>query len=496
MAGQVKGITIEIGGNTAPLEQGLKDVNKEIKGTQKDLKEVEKLLKLDPRNTELLAEKQKLLAQAVDQTSTKLDALKQAKTKADEAMKNGTEVNKEEYRKLQKEIILTEGELKKYNEQIDASNQKIDLLGKNATTMNNAMKAAGVGVLGLGAALVKSAFSAAEMADDINTLSSKTGLAVEDIQKFKFAADTIDVSLETLTGSLAKLTKNMASAATKGKGDTYEAFNKLNVAITDTNGELRNNQDVFYDTIAALGKIENETERDAIAMQIFGKSAQELNPLIEGGADDLKRLGDEAEAMGLILSQDALDAANELQDGVDKLKATASAAFSKIGADMTKYLIPVVEKLGDLVKWILDNKEPIVVALAAIAAGILAFNMVTMIQGMITAFQAWRVATEGMTVAQAALNLVMSLNPIGIVISLIAALTAALVVLWNTNEEFREKLISAWEAIKQTAIDVWERIKKFFTEDIPNAFKAVLDFVQTHWQDLLLFIVNPIARSN
>lgn len=142
-------MTIEIGGNTAPLEQALKDTNKEIKSTQKDLKEVEKLLKLDPKNTELLAEKQKLLAQAVDQTSTKLDALKKAKADADEKMKNGTEVNKEEYRKLQKEIILTESSLKGYNEQLDASNEKIDLLGKNATTMNKAMQVAGAGVLAL-----------------------------------------------------------------------------------------------------------------------------------------------------------------------------------------------------------------------------------------------------------------------------------------------------------------------------------------------------------
>jgi len=149
MAGNIKGMTIEIGGNTAPLEQALKDVNKEIKGTQKDLKDVEKLLKLDPRNTELLAEKQELLAKAVSETTTKLEALKKAKAQVDENMKNGTEVNKEEYRQLQKEIILTENSLKKYNQQIDESNEKIDLLGKNATAMNKAMQVAGAGVLAL-----------------------------------------------------------------------------------------------------------------------------------------------------------------------------------------------------------------------------------------------------------------------------------------------------------------------------------------------------------
>lgn len=467
MAGTIKGMTIEIGGNTAPLEQALKDTNKEIKNTQKDLKEVEKLLKLDPKNTELLAEKQELLAKAVDQTTTKLDALKKAKADADQKMKNGTEVNKEEYRKLQREIILTEDSLKKYNEQLDASNEKIDLLGQNATTMNNAMKLAGAGVLALGAGLVKSALSAGEMADEINTLSKQTGLSVEDIQKFKFASDTIDVSLDTLTGSLSKLTKNMASAS-KGTGATYEAFKQLGINVTNADGSLRNNQDVFYETIEALGKMENETQRDALAMEIFGKSAQELNPLIEGGADDLQRLGQEAESMGLILSQDALNSANELQDGIDKLKATASASFSKIGADMTQYLIPVVEKLGDLVTWIINNKDTIVTALAAIAAGILAFNMVTMIQGMVTAFQAWRTATEGMTLAQAALNAVMNANPVAIVISLIAALVAGLTVAIATNEEFRNKLLDIWDKISTTAQAVWRSHSAIFYRRYPK----------------------------
>lgn len=332
------------------------------------------------------------------------------------------------------------------------------------------------------------------MADEINTLSAQTGLSTEQIQKFKFASEQIDVSLETLTGSMAKLTKNMSSAK-DGTGTTAEAFKKLGINVTNAQGELRSNQDVFTETIKALGEMENETERDALAMQIFGKSAQELNPLIKGGADTLEELGQKAEDMGLILSQDALDSANALQDGIDQLKATASASFSKIGADMTKYLIPVVEKLGDLVKWIIDNKEPIVTALSAIATGILAFNMVTMIQGMIQAFQAWRVATEGMTLAQAMLNAVMNANPIAIVISLITALVTALVVAWNTNDEFREKIISTWENIKAVAIDVWTRIKTFFTEDIPNAFQTAINFVQEKWTALKDFITTPVINA-
>ena len=122
--------------------------------------------------------------------------------------------------------------------------------------------------------------------------------------------------METLTGSMAKLTRNLGMAQ-KGTGDAYDAFNKLGVSVYDTNGELRNNEDVFNDTINALSKMENETQRDVYAMQLFGRSAMELNPLIKGGADVLKEMGDEAEAAGLILSDEMLGSLNDVQDAQD-----------------------------------------------------------------------------------------------------------------------------------------------------------------------------------
>lgn len=494
MAGTIKGMTIEIEGNTEPLQQALKSTDKEIKSTQNELREVNKLLKLDPTNTELLEQKQKLLGQQVEQTTTKLGALKQAQKQFDDVIKSGGEINQEEYRKLQREIASTEIKLKDYNEQLGETADKYDLLGKRAGAMNEAMQKAMLGVVALGGALIKSALDTANLADELNTLSKQTGLSTEEIQKFKYASDIIDVSFETLSGSMAKLTKNMATAS-KGSGDTYEAFKKLGVSVTDANGELRSNQDVFEETINALSKVENETQRDALAMQIFGKSAQELNPLIEGGAEQLKALGEEAEQMGLILSQDTLDSANELQDSLDKLKATASSAFASLGADLATYLIPVVEGLRDLVKWLLDNKSAILTALASISAGILAFNMVTMIQGMISAFQAWKVATDGMTASQAILNAVMNANPVALVVTAIVTLTTALVTLTLTNEDFRNSVIGAWEFLKQSCEAIWGAIAKFFTQDIPNAFNTVVTFLQTTWQNVYSFISTPVINA-
>lgn len=252
--------------------------------------------------------------------------------------------------KWQQAVNSTTAELNKSQAQLDQNEQAIKDLGDESTSTGKkledagekgsgfgskigaGMKAASVAIAAVSAAataavaaLGKMVTNAAYAADDINTLSKQTGLSTEQIQKFQFASEQVDVSLDTLTGSMAKLTKNMATAQ-KGTGDANRAFKALGVSITDESGNLRDNQDVFDETIAALGKMENETQADAYAMQIFGRSAQDLNPLIKGGADTLKELGDQAEAAGVILSQDSLDSLNTVSDAMDTFKATATGA--------------------------------------------------------------------------------------------------------------------------------------------------------------------------
>lgn len=176
--------------------------------------------------------------------------------------------------------------------------------------------------------IVSVAKEAAYAADDLNTLSKQTGISTDTLQKFQYASDLIDVSTDTLTGSLTKLTRNMYNAR-EGSGDAADAFEALGIAFADSEGNLRDRKEVFYEVIAALGEIENVTERDATAMQIFGRSAQDLNPLIMGGVDAFKELSQQAEDAGLILSQDALNGLNELSDALDTAKATA-AGFKNV----------------------------------------------------------------------------------------------------------------------------------------------------------------------
>ena len=194
-----------------------------------------------------------------------------------------------------------------------------------------------------GAAIAKLTGDSAKWADDLNTLSKQTGVSTAELQKMQYAADLIDVDVDTITGSMAKLTKNMTSTSAAVTG----AFQTLGVSVRDNvTGELRDNQEVFSELITALGQVENETERDNLAMQIFGKSAQELNPLILGGADALKELGKQAEESGLILSQDALDGLNAYNDSLDTLKANAAAAGNIISTAFAPKLQAITDRIG------------------------------------------------------------------------------------------------------------------------------------------------------
>lgn len=193
------------------------------------------------------------------------------------------------------------------------------------------------------------------MADDLNTMRAKTGLSTETLQELTYASDLIDVSVDTIAGSLKKLTSNMNSAK-NGTKATAQAFDRLGVSVTDSvTGELRDSEDVFYDVIDALGEIDNEAERDALSMQIFGKSATELNPLILQGSDALRGLRDEAHNVGYVLDQETLDSMNAVNDNFDRMKLQSEALKNQLGVQLTPVITEMQEwlmKVAQDIDWV------------------------------------------------------------------------------------------------------------------------------------------------
>ena len=364
-SGAIKGITIEFRGDTTKLGKALNDVNKEIRTTDSALREVDKALKLDPSNVELLAQKEQLLNKQIEQTREKLELQAQAAEEAAKALEEGT-ITQEEYAKLAAQVSTTaskldelessasgaSGELQETGQAAEEAGDEAEDSGDKFEAWGEVVKgAAEVAVAGIAAvtaavvatatALSDATINTASLADEILTMSSVTGVSTDTIQAMNYASELLDVSTETMTGSMTRLIRTMSNAQ-DGSESAIEAFDNIGVAITDADGNLRDSEDVFWDIIDSLGNMSNETERDAAAMELLGRGARELNPLIEAGSGAFEDLREEAEQTGYIMSGETLDAFGELDDNMQRMRNGATAARNAIGG----ILLPVLTNLS------------------------------------------------------------------------------------------------------------------------------------------------------
>ena len=472
---KVRGITIELGADTDAFSKALGQVNGELGKTQKQLKDVERLLKLDPKNVDLLRQKHELLEKSIASSKEKVEALK----KAQEELGEITPKNKAQYEAIQREIIACEQEQDKWNAALEAMEPKAKTIKDTLSDVSAATgkaaektKALSAAAAAAAAGLLGNAVNAARTADDINTMSKQYGVAVEEIQKMNYAQDRIDVSTETMLASYSKLTKQM------GKG--ADVFDTLGVAITDAEGNFRDSEDVWYDTLEALSKIGNETERDILAQEVFGKSAAELTGIIDDGGEALRTLGQEAEDAGLILSGDALASANEFNDAVDKLKATASQAFLEAGASLATSLVPMLEKLVAVVSNVLtwfgsldgSTQTLILTILGLVAAISPVLSLISLVTGAAAALSMGTLTLIG---------------TIGGVIAIIAAVVAAGVLLYQN-----------WDTIKEKATELWENIKEAFDnmlESVTTTMGNVKDAIVNGWNEAINFITELPGKA-
>lgn len=208
--------------------------------------------------------------------------------------------------------------------------------------MGAAFAAVGTAAVGAAKSLADMTVGASEYADNILTMSTVTGMSTDSLQAYQYAAELVDTSLDTLTGSMARNVRSMSSAQ-GGTGKMADAYKALGVSVTDSNGNLRDSETVYWDAIDALGNVSNETERDALAMQLFGKSAQELNPLIEKGSAGIAELTEEAKRMGAVMSTESLEALGKFDDSMQRLKSGGEAAKNALGM----VLLPQLQVLAD-----------------------------------------------------------------------------------------------------------------------------------------------------
>lgn len=190
---------------------------------------------------------------------------------------------------------------------------------------------------------------AADSAKNLVDMSSQTGISTEKLQAFQYAEDFIGVGTDTIADSLKDLTTKMSDAA-NGNEDVIEKFDQLGVSIYDADGNLRNAEDTFWDVVDSLGEMSNQTERDALAMDLINESAQKLNPLIEIGSEGFKKYADEAENVGYILSNDQLKALTDVDEAQNRLLKSQEAVSKQISAQYAPYMSDALNETRELIE--------------------------------------------------------------------------------------------------------------------------------------------------
>lgn len=611
-ASRIKGITIEIGGDTTKLQTALKGVNTEIKNTQAQLKDVEKLLKLDPGNTELLAQKHKLLGQAVEETKNKLETLKTAQQQADEALKNGT-ISKDQYDALQREIIETEQELKRLEEQanqsatalqkIGATGEKWKEVGGNIENAGKKLMPVTATVTALGTVSVKTAADFESSMSKVAAVSGATGSDLEALSKkaremgskTKFSASeaaeamnymamagwktedmlsgiegvmnlaaasgedlatTSDIVTDALTAFglsaqdsghfadvLAAASSNantnvsmmgetfkyaapiagalgfsvedtaeaiglMANAGIKGSqagtslrtimtnlsGDVKicgQNIGEVTIATTNADGSMRDLSDILADCRTAFSGL-SESEKAAAAESLVGKNAMSgFLALMNAGEGDIAKLSGAIDNC----NGAAQSMADTMNDNLEGQLTILKSQLQELAISFGEILLPAVKSIVSFLQGFINvlNSMPdgmkqtiVTIALVAAALGpvlIIIGKVISAVGTIMTIVPKVAGVIKTVQGAFAALNATMLANPIVLIIAAIAALVAAFIYLWNTNEEFRQFWIDLWEDIKEIAIAVWEALKAFFSA----AWEAIKATAETIWNAIAGF---------
>lgn len=363
-------------------KQAISEIGSGMKVLDSEMRKVTSAYAQNADSVEALGAKNDVLERKISTQTEKIEYLKAA------LQQSAEKYGEADKRTMQWQTSLNnaEADLNSLNNQVDENKQKIADSGKemgnlgdvvNGLTsklgiqlpdsMKSSMNAMGSlnaqslalagGFAAVAAAIVKvekamisMTKESAAFADNIITLSMQTGQSTQQLQEFSYATELIDVSVDTLQGSLTKLTNNMQDTM-NGTGNAKASFEALGVSVTNADGSMRSANDVFYETIDALGKVKNETERDAMSMDIFGRSAQDLNPLIIQGSKTLKAYADEAHNVGYVLDDEALSALGAVDDAYQRLQKTQEGVKNQLAVEFAPYL---EEFYGDATQGVKD----------------------------------------------------------------------------------------------------------------------------------------------
>lgn len=455
MSERIKGITVVIGGDSVGLDKAMKEINTQANKLQGELKQVEKLLKLDPKNTELLAQKQKILSEAVGTTKDKLEQLKLAQQQVNEQFAKG-EINESQYRALQREIAATEQALKK----LETNGKKsLKELGKSAKDLGG--KISGVGekaTLGLTAPIVAGAAVAFNAASDQAESMNKVEVA------FKGAANEVKAFSDTTLESygiakgtsldMASLFGDMGTAM----GQTPKEASKMSKSLVGLAGDLASFKNIGVDQAqdALKGIFTGEGESLKTLGVIMQDSTLQAYALAQGQKTAYKDMSQaEKVALRYAFVMDATknaqgDFARTSQGAANQtriLQESAKEAAASLGTELLPVITPIIKGLADLIKKFTElspSTKRIILIIAGIVAAIGPLLMI--VGSVISGIGSLMLVAGGLGISIGALA-----APVLIVIGIIAALITIGVLLFKN-----------WDKIKEKAHEIATAITGFF----------------------------------
>ncbi|MFD2704087.1 phage tail protein [Salibacterium lacus] len=386
--------------------------------------------------------------------------------------------------------------------------KKMDSVGKGMRNVGGAMTKWVSGPMagataGLGALVGKTAQAGDEAAKN----ARKVGVSTEAYQEYQYALGQAGMSSEDTDKALGRLNQRMGQAAA-GNEKYADALTGVGVNMEDVKNGSISTDEAMMQSLETLSGMENEQERAAAATELFGtKMAREMMPALEAGAGGIEDARKKAQELGIVIGDEAAQKSEAFNDKMEDLGARMKGLGQEIGSKLIPIImdqlipafenniLPMFEKVGnkivDVVDWF-TNLSPQMQGVAAAGAALAAaLGPMLVVLGSIVS------AVTKITPLFTALGTVMGTvsAPVLAVVAAVAALAAGLVYLWNTNDDFREALISAWEKIKQVGMTVFNTVKDFLLqtwEQIQSETKAVWDSIKSAVQTVMDAISNII----
>ncbi len=390
MGETVKGINIKLSLDGRDLENELKEIKSDLKEQEKDLKAINQNLKYDSSNLDLWKSKQEKLNDIFHLTKKRLDTQNLELEKAKKAVKLG-ELSETEFNKMKRNVIYTEAQISKLNNELDKTKSNIKSLGnanfdKISKIGSTLTKSITVPVIGAVTALGVLAKKSADTADELSDTSAKLGLSVEALQEWNHVATLSGVSNESLNKGFIKVNSILGDIATGNSSKVVEGLSLIGLSIDDLKGK---NADTAFETIRnALSNIKDESIRVGVANQFFGdKIGSDLLPLLNAEKSAINELRKEAVELGIITSDQA-KITGSFNDTLDQVKQSATSLAVDISVVVLPIMQSLLEKLRDEIiptikswidKWnsLDESTKGIILTLGAVITALGPFLMIS-----------------------------------------------------------------------------------------------------------------------